>query len=361
MLDHNVLLKAQGAQPVNALFAATQAADQSAQNKINRDLGQEKIKAAQNQNAADEQRREHFSITKGAIDTLGFIENNDVQGLDQYYAARQAEIEARGGNAQDTIEARRILQSGDIGSLKQRATQVVSGAERLGLIKTQGNENSLSKSFQQGVDEDGNLIFFRGGSRGGVERLDGINPVDPTQRKIEEQNRLQTETPQGIAATQKAEANAREAEFKAKEKEDQKTKGRKIKSSALQLINDLLSDREATLSVFGAYDSRTPTLLPAATDAEAKLEQLADILTSDNLGLMSGVLSETDLKVIANIAGGGLNRKLSDEQALKNLRELQRSFSSEVGESGAPVEGARLAPDGAWYVERDGQFFRVEQ
>ena len=39
------------------------------------------------------------------------------------------------------------------------------------------------------------------------------------------------------------------------------------------------------------------------------IAELRDLLTADNLNIMSGVLSETDIKIIANLASGGLNRK----------------------------------------------------
>jgi len=41
--------------------------------------------------------------------------------------------------------------------------------------------------------------------------------------------------------------------------------------------------------------------------------------------------------------------------------QQRQATTATAGESSPPIAGARKAPDGNWYVERDGQFYRVEQ
>lgn len=65
-----------------------------------------------------------------------------------------------------------------------------------------------------------------------------------------------------------------------------------------------------------------PTVSDSTSEVENKLNQLRSILTAENLGLMTGVLSETDLKVISDIAGGGLSLKRSDSGLKSELSRL---------------------------------------
>lgn len=59
----------------------------------------------------------------------------------------------------------------------------------------------------------------------------------------------------------------------------------------------------------------------------ADIEEAQNILTAENLSLMSGVLSESDIQLLKNLASGALNRKrgeaefLSDSEQLLNLLE----------------------------------------
>ena len=52
------------------------------------------------------------------------------------------------------------------------------------------------------------------------------------------------------------------------------------------------------------------------------IAELRDLLTADNLNIMSGVLSETDIKIIANLASGGLNRKRTLEAFTKDATRI---------------------------------------
>jgi hypothetical protein len=111
--------------------------------------------------------------------------------------------------------------------------------------------------------------------------------------------------------------------------EEEKIKRQKastMKETALGLVNDLLSDPDAVKAITGTFDSKTATVLPSSAEAQNKIKRLRSILTAENLGLMTGVLSETDLKVIADIAGGGLDLNRADEGMMSELLTLQKKF-----------------------------------
>jgi hypothetical protein len=112
--------------------------------------------------------------------------------------------------------------------------------------------------------------------------------------------------------------------------------GRENKLRGIQLVNRILDNKELKAVIGGmegshSIDSRQHMFDQLEINAIADIENLADILTGDNLGMMSGVLSESDMKIIANIAGGGLNRQRSlevfkaDIMAIKEV--LERAFS----------------------------------
>lgn len=127
------------------------------------------------------------------------------------------------------------------------------------------------------------------------------------------------------------------AEYKnVQESEQKEQKQKTMRETAQRLLSDLLSNEGAVRNVVGTFDSKTPTIVPSSADAETKINQLRSILTAENLGLMTGVLSETDLKVIADIAGGGLVTNRSDDGFIDELKRLQQAFGGSPGSSTRP-------------------------
>jgi hypothetical protein len=82
----------------------------------------------------------------------------------------------------------------------------------------------------------------------------------------------------------------------------------------------------------------------AETDVVADIEEVTSILTSGNLDLMTGVLSETDIQLIRQMSAGGLNRKRGDDKFMDDLDEMIARFSNvipdTVGTASGHTEGA---------------------
>lgn len=143
-------------------------------------------------------------------------------------------------------------------------------------------------------------------------------------------------SPQFVTRTPEEEAAAIEAAKVRARGETQRDleranpKAMEITSTALRLVNDLLDPNtiDDTKDLFGKGDSIYPDWArgQAETNKLTSLNQLKDILTAENLGIMSGVLSETDLRVIANIAGGGLARGQGDQRAIDELKRLREAL-----------------------------------
>lgn len=118
--------------------------------------------------------------------------------------------------------------------------------------------------------------------------------------------------------------------------EEQKKKAGSIKEESLRIVRDLLSDKSQIHSSVGSFDSKMPSMTESAVDFDNKLDTLRSLLTAENLGLMSGVLSESDLKIIADIGSGQLNKNGSEKEFIAALTRLEEKLS---GESNDNFEG----------------------
>ena len=126
-------------------------------------------------------------------------------------------------------------------------------------------------------------------------------------------------------------------------RESQKTDsaGRENKIRGIELIDRILANKELN-SVLGSYQGGHQLGDWAVrdrfeTDAIVDIKNLEDILTGDNLGMMTGVLSESDMRVIANIAGGGLNRYRSEELFRADIQDIRDRLAADFNPRSAPV------------------------
>jgi hypothetical protein len=126
-------------------------------------------------------------------------------------------------------------------------------------------------------------------------------------------------------------------------RESQKTDsaGRENKIRGIELIDRILANKELN-SVLGSYQGGHQLGDLAVrdrfeTDAIVDIKNLEDILTGDNLGMMTGVLSESDMRVIANIAGGGLNRYRSEELFRADIQDIRDRLAADFNPRSAPV------------------------
>lgn len=114
-------------------------------------------------------------------------------------------------------------------------------------------------------------------------------------------------------------------------------KAKGFQERVVSLLTGILASGEGLLggdlgdvlgSIEGAIDVRF------FSDDEAQvisdIEEAVNILTADNLDLMSGVLSETDIKIIANLAGGALNRKRTKSRFVKDVTTLRDKLASQL-------------------------------
>ncbi len=122
----------------------------------------------------------------------------------------------------------------------------------------------------------------------------------------------------------KAAKDVREAQRTTKKAKTFQQRGVALLDSILE--NEQLGD--VVGSIEGGIDFRF-------SDVESELiddiNEVGDILTADNLNLMSGVLSESDIKILRALAGGGLKRTRTEERFRKDVTALRDKLgASEV-------------------------------
>ena len=161
-------------------------------------------------------------------------------------------------------------------------------------------------------------------------------------------------------------AKTTEAGLKAagKVREEQKRlkKASGFQTRAVDLLNNILNNPELN-DVVGSIEGSDESVLPfggtkvrsdGEADEIADIEEAGNILTADNLSLMSGVLSETDIKILKNLAGGALNRLRSEDRFIKDVTALRDKLSSElvvtVDDQAALRDQNKEQPDGTFAV-----------
>jgi hypothetical protein len=176
---------------------------------------------------------------------------------------------------------------------------------------------------------------------------------------------------QGVMDAAKTTESGLKSAQKVRSEQKRLKKAAVFQDRAVELLDRILASGDGILggdlgdvlgSIEGAIDVRF------FSDDEAQvisdIEEAVNILTAGNLDLMTGVLSETDIKIISNLAGGALNRKRTKERFVKDVTELRDRLASQkvvtIDDRDAaqgPSEGATATgPNGEKIVFTNGKW-----
>lgn len=128
---------------------------------------------------------------------------------------------------------------------------------------------------------------------------------------------------------------------KNRESEDQFNRGLDVKQKALESTYRLVGNPNAkpgspefegnikgVKANRGGFSTLLRNVRDTSIDAEADLTTLSNLLTTENLGLLKGVLSDTDMKVLASIGSGEIQG--SDDKAMGAIRRMQTALGGKV-------------------------------
>ena len=118
------------------------------------------------------------------------------------------------------------------------------------------------------------------------------------------------------------------ASIRTEQRRLKKAKG--FQERAVQLLDNILaSDQlgDVTGSIEGAIDFR---FSDAEAEIIADIDEAQNILTAENMDLMTGVLSESDIKLLKNLSSGGLNRKRGLKRFEKDAQTMRDKLSAQL-------------------------------
>lgn len=119
-------------------------------------------------------------------------------------------------------------------------------------------------------------------------------------------------------------------------KQTEQIKARDTASKALTIIKNLgLKDdntweNKGLNSAVGPISSKLPTISGQTADFESQFNSLKSLLTLENMGVMKGVLSDSDMKVIQQ-ASTALNLGMSQSGFKKELENVKNILQSKLG------------------------------
>lgn len=164
----------------------------------------------------------------------------------------------------------------------------------------------------------------------------GLNPVIGAREAGKIQATEQTATGQAKLTQQQQAIEKNQQGIS--DAETQKQKAMQASKEALSLTRSL-ADNPKLGSVTGV-SAMTPTFNPESQDIINQANQLLALLTADNLKLMSGVLSETDIKMLRDLSSG-LN---VSEKGIKGSEQAVRARLSDIAQKLEMSIGGKQAP-----------------
>lgn len=196
--------------------------------------------------------------------------------------------------------------------------------ERAELIKR--NIDPYSGSFARGA----------GAGEARLSMEQGLTPILSAREAGKIQATEQTAT--GSAQLQQEQQAVAKGQQTIADAETQKQKAMQASQEALSLTKSLANNPKLG-SVTGVA-AMAPTVFPESQDIINQANQLLALLTADNLKLMSGVLSETDIKMLRDLSSG-LN---VSEKGIKGSEQAVRARLSDIAQKLEKSIGGKQAP-----------------
>lgn len=221
----------------------------------------------------------------------------------------------------------------------------------------------FGKDLKVALGPDGQPVYVQASGAGGVRPVEGYRPlgVEYEAQKARAVQAAKEQTPGGQAALAADRAQATQAQAKAQEAEQRQLKAQQTRERALATIETLLDpQRESAMrSALGPIDARLPTVRQSTADWEADLGKLGDLLTAENLDMLSGVLSDSDMALLRNIAAS-LPAVSSPERMRRELSEVRRILRRQNANERRALGNAEATKSigGRTYIKINGEWYQ---
>tara|TARA_R110000851_G_scaffold272661_2_gene425397 strand:+ start:8296 stop:9372 length:1077 start_codon:yes stop_codon:yes gene_type:complete len=308
--------------------------------------------------------RQAFSDESDKVQTRALL--SQAEQLDPEFTLGMVN-KVRGGQSKTGLESRRL----DL--LEQNAKTATDKEARLALGTVSPIPQELVSNLSPEVASTVSATFEAAG--GGSEGLKAVAKVMDTASEQERRNsspRLisasfpnatKAETVQlqaSMDAAKTTEAGLSEAKS-VREAQRTAKKAQSFQRRGIQLLDGILANDQLG-DVLGSIEGNIDFRF---TDSESELiddiDEVGSILTADNLNLMSGVLSESDIAILRQLAGGGLKRTRSEPRFRKDVQDLRDKLGSSLVVTADDVESERNNTNNNSQVSNSGITFSVEE
>lgn len=308
------------------------------------------------------QRREGLRLQDVALKQRGEFQDARLGQNQQRLDLSKAE-----GNQQATqfLEGK-MREAGELASQAPEGQRLAVFQRQVGPLieaaKRNGFESpELSQAFQRAEEGHFDPAFMRSklDVREDAKLAQGQERINQGQQSVDlRRDQLAATTANNSllneSRVRKANADATKAERSVADENKKQVEGaetqQEIAALALKLFrSDSLED------VYGSIDGLVPTIFQGSADAEADVERFASLMTLGNLDKMSGVLSDTDIKILDR-SGSTVGNLKSSTRSVK--AELSRIYKKVTGQD---IEGAvESSRAGSGEVDRSGSVGRFQ-
>ena len=242
----------------------------------------------------------------------------------------------------------------DVASAELKRAQAKEATRKTELLGGEGLRapEALLKDLSSATKAKASEAFvLAGGGKDGVKALNAQVALSNTQAQREDvPNLLNASFPNASPAERvqldAAVQGAKTVESGMKQADKIRTEQRRLKKAkgfqerAVQLLNNILSSDQLgdiTGSIEGGIDFRFSDV---EAEVIADIQEAQNILTAENMDLMTGVLSESDIQLLKNLSSGALNRRRGIERFKKDATTLRDKLASKLVET---VDGDEFA------------------
>lgn len=211
--------------------------------------------------------------------------------------------------ANEEFQLKKAMAAAEMEMVKQK---LAMGAEAPSNVREYQFFNSLPQEEQQKY-----LTVKRAAQT--LDLGSGYGRVDPLTNQV---------NPFGGGAKTLTPEQQAEQEAKQREAIDLFNRGLEVKTKALESVDRLLANPSGVRANRGGISTIFRNVSNDAVDAAADLDNVTNLLTTENLGLLKGVLSDTDMKVLQSIGSGELQG--SDKKTMGALRRMKTALSGKV-------------------------------